>query len=166
MRLADLSPEERAALTAEIIAAQGGPARGHLRSRAPGWLAGRERIVFAIALLGCLVGAALAIVPSFSALGAWLSLHAEWSVQVAFLAIAAAIINAGYLVLQFTILDPLLIGPEFIGVWLDWRKRYLRGERSDEDGAFMRAGATYAGAVLVMMGIITFGTFYVGVNLG
>lgn len=168
MNLNDLSPEELSNLLDEAAG------RGWVRPRGGGramggvlaWIAGNHRIVFALVLFGCLVGAALAIVPSYSALTDWLALHAEWTIQVAFLAIAAVLINAGYLLLQLTILDPLLIGPEFVAIWLAWRRRYIAGERSVEDGAFMRAGATYAGAVLLMMAILTFGTFYVGVNLG
>ena len=128
----------------------------------PGWLSAHRRLVLALALLACLVAATLAVLPSFDAIRAWLAAHSEWTIQVGFLTLTAVIINAAWLLLQVTILDPLLIGPELIATWLAWRDRYMAGARTADDGAMMIAGAIYGAAVIVMMGVQTAAVFYVG----
>ena len=130
-----------------------------------GFLARHPRALLAVGVVVALLAAIVLLVPDAAALGAWIGTHAAWTVQVAFLAVAAVLVVAAFLLLQITIHDPLLIEPEVKRTWLEWHKGYREGERSEQDGAFMLAGAVVAGATMLMMALITLGVFYAGAAL-
>ena len=120
----------------------------------------RARTLAAFGVLAAVAALLWAVVPDGAALGSWLAQHAQWSVQVAFVAAAAVLVVAAFLLLQATVLDPLLIGPEVRQAWLDWYAGWRKGERNREtDGRFMLAGAVLAGCTLLMMGLIALGVF-------
>ena len=126
----------------------------------------RARTLAAFGVLAAVAVVLALVVPDAGALATWLGGHAAWSVQIAFVAAAAVLVIAAFLLLQATVLDPLLIGPEVRQAWLDWYRRYLDGERScDNDGQFMMAGAIVAGATFIMMGLIALGVFLAASSL-
>ena len=118
------------------------------------------RALVAVAVLGAVALALVFLVEDAAGLGGWIAEHAAWSVQVAWVAAAAVLVCAAFLLLQITVLDPLLIGPEVRKTFLGWHRRYEAGERSEEDGSMILAGAIYAGCVVLMMGILAFGVFW------
>ena len=120
------------------------------------------RLITAFAVLAAVVLLLAAVLPDAAAFGAWLSTHAQWTAQVAFIAVAAALVIAAFLLLQVTVLDPLLIGPELKQSWLKWFKGYRDGKETEHDGLKMVAGAIFAAGVSIMMGLITLGVFIAG----
>ena len=86
----------------------------------------RARTLAAFGVLAAVAVVLALVVPDAGALAAWLGGHAAWSVQIAFVAAAAVLVIAAFLLLQATVLDPLLIGPEVRQAWLDWYKAVPR----------------------------------------
>ena len=136
-----------------------------VEQRAASFLSGvrlNPRLITAFAVLAAVVLLLAAVLPDAAALGAWLATHAQWTIQIAFVATAAILVNAAFLLLQVTVLDPLLIGPEVKQAWLGWFKAHRDGERGEHDALFLLAGAIYSGCTLLMMGLITLGVFLAG----
>ena len=88
---------------------------GYVERRTESWwktLPVHPRTIGAFVVLAAVLGLIVAVLPDAGALGGWLATHAQFTLQVAFLGATAILVNAAYLLLQVTVLDPLLIGPE------------------------------------------------------
>lgn len=120
------------------------------------------RTITAFVVLIALIGLVFVVLPDIGALGSWLSTHSLFMLQAAVMGLTSVFVLSGILLLLATILDPLTIRPEWTNRFLAWFKRSKDGEKSDQDGKYMIAGAIFAAGTSIMIGLIVLAVFNLG----